>query len=189
MEFLLISLSPIKRRLLYVALFEFFGILFSTVILMALSKGDAHESLPVAIIVSSAAVIWNFIYNTGFEFWEVRRQITVRTFAIRCMHATGFEVGLFIICLPLYMYWYDVGLWTAATMEAAILIFFLVYTFIFTLMFDQVFTRHSSEEKRDSSRRRRPPAPSSSNHSAPSGPTSTSRIRAPMAKRSASSAS
>ncbi|WP_299237079.1 PACE efflux transporter [uncultured Halomonas sp.] len=137
----MISLPPIKRRLLYVFLFEVFGILFSTLILMTLSDGDAQQSLPVAIMVSIAAVIWNFIYNTGFEFWEFRKQIGVRTFKVRSLHAFGFEAGLFLICLPLYMVWYDVGVWTAATMEAAIMVFFLVYTFLFTLLFDRVFPR------------------------------------------------
>src|SRR5690554_6359439 len=69
----------------------------------------------------------------------------VRTFKIRSIHALGFEAGLFMVCLPLYMLWYGVGVWTALTMEVAILFFFLVYTFVFTLLFDQIFTRHTYE--------------------------------------------
>ena len=141
MEFQLIVLSPIKRRLLYVALFELLGILFSTLLLMAISQGDAQESLPVAVIISTAAVVWNFIYNTGFEAWEQRRQVLVRTFKIRTLHALGFEGGPLLLCLPLYMLWYGVGVWTAISMEIALLTFFLVYTFVFTLLFDQVFVR------------------------------------------------
>lgn len=145
MECQLITLSPIKRRIVYVTIFEIIGIIFSTLILMAISQGDAKESLPVAVIVSTVAVIWNFIYNTGFEAWEFRKQIVDRTFKIRSIHAIGFEAGLFMVCLPLYMLWYGVGVWTALTMEVAILFFFLVYTFVFTLLFDQIFTRHTYE--------------------------------------------
>lgn len=140
MECQLITLSPIKRRLVYVTVFEVLGIVFATLVLMALSGGDAQQSLPVAIIVSSAAVLWNFIYNTLFESWEVRSQIKVRTLKIRAIHATGFEGGLFLFCLPVYMLWYGVGIWQALVMEAALLLFFLVYTFVFTLIFDKVFT-------------------------------------------------
>lgn len=136
----MISLSPIKRRLVYVTVFEVLGIVFATLVLMALSGGDAQQSLPVAIIVSSAAVLWNFIYNTLFESWEARSQIKVRTLKIRSIHAVGFEGGLFLFCLPVYMLWYGVGIWQALVMEAALLLFFLVYTFVFTLMFDKVFT-------------------------------------------------
>lgn len=136
----MITLSPFKRRLVYVTVFEVLGIVFATLVLMALSGGAAEDSLPVAVMVSSAAVIWNFIYNTLFESWEARHQVRVRTFSIRCMHALGFEGGLFLFCLPIYMLWYNVGVWEAIIMEAALLLFFLVYTFVFTLLFDQVFT-------------------------------------------------
>ena len=128
------------RRLIYVAVFELFAILFSTIVLMMLSGGEAQDSLPVAILVSTVAVMWNYIYNTLFEMWERRSQIMARTFRIRSLHAIGFEGGLFLFCLPVYMLWYKVGLWKAISMEAALLLFFLIYTFLFTLLFDKIFT-------------------------------------------------
>lgn len=133
------TLTPIKRRIVYVTVFEILAILFSTFILMLLSGRDAVQSLPVAMMVSGAAVVWNFFYNSVFEAIEKRWQIHKRTLIIRAFHALGFEGGLILICLPLYMLWYDVGLWTAFTMEAALLAFFLVYTFVFTLVFDKIF--------------------------------------------------
>ena len=140
LEFWLITLSPLKRRIVYVIIFEIIAIIASTYVLMLLSDSDAAESLPVAVMVSLAAVIWNFIYNTAFEAWERRKHVTKRTFWIRSIHALGFEGGLVLICLPLYMIWYDVGVIKAFTMEAALLLFLLVYTFIFTLIFDKIFT-------------------------------------------------
>lgn len=136
----MITLSPIKRRIVYVTVFEIIAIISSTYVLMKLSGSDAAESLPVAVMVSLAAAIWNFLYNTAFEAWERRKHVAKRTLFIRSMHALGFEGGLVLICLPLYMVWYNVGLMTAFVMEAALLLFFLVYTFIFTLCFDKIFT-------------------------------------------------
>lgn len=135
----MIYLSPIKRRVTYVTLFEIFAVLFATLILTALSGGNAQGSLPIAIAVSALAVIWNYIYNTLFESWELRRQIVARTVTIRCIHAIGFELGLLAVTLPLYMLWYQVGVHKAFTMVAALLVFFLIYTFLFTLLFDKVF--------------------------------------------------
>lgn len=106
---------------------------------MALSGGDAEESLPVAVLVSTTAVIWNYMYNSLFEGWERRRQFTERTLKIRSVHALGFEGGLFVFCLPVYMLWYGVGIWQAVVMESVLLLFFLIYTFVFTLLFDKVF--------------------------------------------------
>ena len=136
----MITLSPLKRRLVYVTVFEIIAIISSTLVLMWLSHSDVSESLPVAVMMSLAAVIWNFIYNTAFEAWERRRRVKHRTVWIRSVHAFGFEGGLVIICLPLYMIWYDVGLIKAFMMEVALLLFFLVYTFTFTLIFDKIFT-------------------------------------------------
>ena len=99
----MITLSPLKRRLVYVTVFEIIAIISSTYILMKLSGSDAAESLPVAVIVSLAAVIWNFIFNTVFEAWEQRRQVAKRTLLIRSIHALGFEGGLVLVCLPIYM--------------------------------------------------------------------------------------
>lgn len=137
----MITLTPLKRRLVYVITFELLAILLSTFILMKLSGSNIKQSMPLATLVSLAAVIWNFIFNTLFEYWERRRQIEHRSVIIRSLHALGFEGGLMLICLPLYMVWYHVDLWTAFMMEAALLLFFLIYTFVFTLIFDQIFTR------------------------------------------------
>ncbi|WP_201578378.1 PACE efflux transporter [Psychrobacter okhotskensis] len=147
----MITLSPLKRRILYVTVFELIAIIASTLVLMKLSGGDAAESLPVAVMVSLAAVIWNFLYNTAFEAWERRKQVTKRTLFIRSIHAIGFEGGLVLICLPLYMIWYEVGLIKAFMMEAALLLFFLVYTFIFTLGFDKIFTLPYQQESASAS--------------------------------------
>lgn len=136
----MITLSPFKRRLVYVTVFEILAVIFSTSILMVLSGSDAQGSLPVAVMVSVAAVIWNYVYNTLFEIWERRNQVMQRTVRIRCFHAIGFEAGLILLCLPIYMLWYSVGVWEAFVMESILLAFFLVYTFLFTLCFDKIFT-------------------------------------------------
>ncbi|WP_227677328.1 PACE efflux transporter [Psychrobacter ciconiae] len=136
----MITLSPLKRRIVYVTIFEILAILLSTLILMWLSGGDAQDSFPVAVMVSVTAVVWNFIYNTGFENLERRLKITERTIMVRSVHAIVFESGLLLFCIPIYMLWYKVGIWQAFVMEAALLLFFLVYTFVFTLIFDKIFT-------------------------------------------------
>ena len=136
----MITLGPIKRRVLYVTLFEIFAVMLTTFILVVLSGSDTKQSLILAVIIAITAVVWNFIYNTLFEYWERRNQTKVRTFKIRSVHAIFFEGGLTLVCLPLYMFWYGVGIWTALTMEISLTMSFLVYTFVFTLLFDKVFT-------------------------------------------------
>ena len=140
LEFPLITLSPLKRRLLYAVVFEILAVILSTIILMFLSGSGVQESLPLAIVVSGVAVLWNYLYNTLFESWERRQQIMARTLRIRTLHTLGFERGLLIFCLPIYMYWFSVGPWEAFLMETTLVVFFLVYTFVFTFIFDKIFT-------------------------------------------------
>lgn len=137
----MIALSPLPRRITYVVTFETLAILLSTLLLAALSGASAHSNLPVAIAASTAAVVWNFIYNTGFEAWERRRNLTTRSLRIRVLHAVGFEGGLVLILIPLFMWWYAIGPMAALAMEAALLAFFLVFTFVFTWVFDLAVPR------------------------------------------------
>lgn len=64
-----------------------------------------------------------------------------RSIGVRVLHTLGFEGGLVLLLIPLFMWWYSVGVLTALAMEAALLLFFLVYTFVFTWIFDLLVLR------------------------------------------------
>lgn len=133
-------LSPLKRRIIYVTFFELTAIAASTILLMLLSGSDMQGSLPIATAISLIAVAWNYTYNFFFEKMEARRQSNGRSLVTRICHAFGFEFGLFVIIIPIYMAWYSVSFWKALEMEAALLLFFLIYTFVFTYIFDIIFS-------------------------------------------------
>lgn len=144
----MLTLNPLPRRILYVTLFEGVAIVLATLLLALLSGGNPAGNLPVAIAASTVAVAWNFAYNTGFEAWERRRAlatmgggIVTRSLGVRVLHTLGFEGGLVLLLIPLFMWWYSVGVMTALAMEAALLVFFLVYTFVFTWVFDLLVPR------------------------------------------------
>ncbi|WP_444451908.1 PACE efflux transporter [Rhodobacter capsulatus] len=134
------TLSPMLRRLLYAFTFEAGAIALSTLLLSVLSSGPAEDSLVVSILVTVVALIWNLVFNRGFEAIEHRFRLT-RTLALRALHALGFEGGLFLFTVPLYMGFYGVSLTEAIAMETALLVCFLVYTFLFTWGFDRLFAR------------------------------------------------
>lgn len=144
----MLVLNPLPRRILYVTLFEGLAIVLATLLLALLSGGNPAGNLPVAIAASTVAVAWNFVYNTGFEAWERRRaralgrgDLPARSIGVRVLHTLGFEGGLVLLLIPLFMWWYAVGVMTALAMEAALLVFFLVYTFVFTWVFDLLVPR------------------------------------------------
>lgn len=136
-----------KRRVIYVGLYEFIAILLSAILLEMMSNAGAAESLGLAVAASAVAIIWNLIFNGLFERWESRRKQQGRSLGVRILHAIGFEGGLLIFLIPLVAWWYDVSFWQALLMDLGLLIFFLVYTFVFTWAFDQVFGLPASANK------------------------------------------
>lgn len=142
-------LKPRSRKLVYAITFETLAILLSTVLLAILSQSQSHNSLLVAIAVSIIALIWNYIFNSFFELIESKLKIKKRTVMVRLTHAISFELGLFFFTIPLYMWWYNVGFIKAISMEITILVFFFVYTYLFTLAFDKLCPRVYSTENRE----------------------------------------
>lgn len=132
-------MQGIQRKVVYVSLYEGFAILFASIGLALLSGAGAGKSTALAVVSSVIAVVWNLAFNTMFEAWEARQPVRGRSIKRRVAHAIGFECGLGAILVPVFAWWLDIGLWEALLFDAALLMFFLVYTFAFNWSFDRVF--------------------------------------------------
>ena len=132
-------MQGVKRRVVYVGLYEFIAILLSAILLELMSDSGAIASLGLAVAASAVAIVWNLVFNSLFERWEASRKLHGRSLGIRVFHALGFEGGLLLFLVPLVASWYNVSLWQALLMDLGLLVFFLVYTFVFTWVFDRVF--------------------------------------------------
>ncbi|HEY8938907.1 MAG TPA: PACE efflux transporter [Cellvibrio sp.] len=132
-------MQGVKRRVVYVGLYEFIAIVLSAILLEIMSNAGAAESLGLAVAASAVAIIWNLVFNNLFERWEASRKQQGRSLAVRVLHAIGFEGGLLVFLIPLVAWWYDVSFWQALLMDLGLLLFFLVYTFVFTWAFDRIF--------------------------------------------------
>lgn len=137
---MIIGISSKKKRIvIYVLMFEVFAIIFNSLLLHFLSSEEDNGSVLVALAISFIAMSWNYMFNIIFQWCEVVFKIRKRTVLIRSVHSMLFEIGLFLFTIPLYIYWYDVTVIKAFQMEFSILIFFLIYTYLFTLAFDHLF--------------------------------------------------
>lgn len=131
--------QAIKRRILYVALYEMIAIAVSSAGLAFASRHPVEHALPAAVAASVIAILWNYVFNAFFEHWESQQQVKGRSLRRRIAHAIGFEGGLIIFLVPLFSWWFKVSLWQAFLMDLGLLIFFLMYTFVFAWCFDRVF--------------------------------------------------
>lgn len=132
-------MQGIQRKIVYVTLYEGIAILCASVGLALLSGAGAGTSTALATVSSVIAVLWNLAFNTLFEAWEKRQPVRGRSLKRRIAHAIGFEGGLAAILVPVFAWWLGIGLWEALLFDSALLLFFLVYTFVFNWGFDRVF--------------------------------------------------
>jgi len=131
-------MQGIKRKLVYVTLYEVIATAIITLILLLM--GHAILDAGVASGMTSAiAVSWNLAWNSLFESWEARQPERGRNIKRRIMHALGFEFGLLAILVPVMAWWLEISLWHAFLLDMGLLIFFVFYTFVFSLAFDKIF--------------------------------------------------
>ena len=129
----------IKRKIVYVVSFELIAIVLASTLLRLLSESPLVTAGITAVASSTIAMAWNFVYNLLFEQWEARRGRRGRSLLLRAAHATGFELGLVTMLVPLFAWVLGVSLLTALLLTAVMIVFFLVYGFVFNLAFDRVF--------------------------------------------------
>ncbi|MDO8344543.1 MAG: PACE efflux transporter [Cellvibrio sp.] len=136
-------MQGIKRRVVYVGLYELVAIVLSAILLKLISNADTTNSLGIAVAASAIAILWNLAFNYGFELWEQylqqNRKQKGRSLGIRVLHAVGFEGGLVIFLVPVLAWWLDVSVVEAFILDLGLLAFFLFYTFAFNWVFDAVF--------------------------------------------------
>jgi uncharacterized membrane protein len=129
----------LKRKIVYVVSFELIAIVLASTLLRWLSDSPAGEAGITAVASSAIAMGWNYVYNSLFEAWEARQARKGRSLLRRAVHAIGFEAGLVTMLVPLFAWVLGVSLLVALLLNAAMIVFFLVYAFLFNLAFDRVF--------------------------------------------------
>jgi len=134
----------LKRKLVYVTAYEGIGLCLSTLGLALLSGTEPSNTGPLAVMITTIAMVWNFIYNTLFEYWESRQATRGRSVARRVAHAIGFQLTLVVYLIPLIAWWLGISLWEAFVVDLAFIILIPCYTFLYNWLFDRVFGLLSS---------------------------------------------
>lgn len=133
------DLQGLRRKIVYVTLYELIAVAISSTGLAAGSGASLERAGVIAVVTSLIAVVWNLVYNTLFERWEVRQSVRGRGPGRRVAHAVGFELGFLVLLVPLFAWWFGISLQHALVLEIGLALFFLLYTFAFNWAFDKVF--------------------------------------------------
>ena len=132
-------MKPTQRRVLQAVLYELFAILVVGPVLGWLFNEPMDSSLALAVVLSTIALSWNYVFNTLFERWEARQAVRGRSWQRRLAHGAGFEGGLTVLLVPVMAWWLDTTAWQALLANLGLLLFFFVYAVGFTWAFDRVF--------------------------------------------------
>nr|WP_269836247.1 PACE efflux transporter [Pseudomonas putida] len=138
------AVQGLKRKLIYVTFYELIGLCMSTLGLAYLSDTQASHTGPLAVMITTIAMIWNLIYNTVFEYWESRQATRGRSVARRVVHAVGFQLTLVVYLIPLIAWWLDMSLVDALLVDMAFIVLVPCYTFVYNWAFDKLFGLPSS---------------------------------------------
>ncbi|BEO84410.1 PACE efflux transporter [Serratia marcescens] len=132
-------MQGVKRKLVYVTAYEIIGMAISALGLALLSGHAPSTTGPLAVVITTIAVSWNFIYNYVFEWWESRQASRARTLKRRILHAVGFQLTLVVYLIPLIAWWMGITLWQALLLDMALIVIIPCYTFVFNWAFDKLF--------------------------------------------------
>ena len=132
-------MSPLKRRVVQAICYESIAIAVVTPALGWMFDEPLGSALALSVAMSSVALSWNYLFNWAFERWEARQVVRGRSLARRMAHGIGFEGGLALLLVPLVAHWLDVSYLHALITDLGLLLFFLVYTVVFTWVFDRIF--------------------------------------------------
>ncbi|PHN17178.1 hypothetical protein AO242_21005 [Pseudomonas sp. ICMP 561] len=135
-----------RRKLVFVTSFELIAVIFNTLILSILGHSTTHSG-GLAIASSTVAMLWNLCWNSAFECWESKQKDRTRTIFRRVLHAAGFEIGLLGLLVPMFAYSLSISMRQALVLNVDLVMFFLVYTFMFNLIFDKIFGIPSSAKR------------------------------------------
>jgi len=133
------NLQGVRRKVVYISLYELIAIVIASTGLAAGAGASLERAGAMAVASSVIAVVWNLVYNTLFERWEARQVVRGRSVRRRMAHAIGFELGFLVVLVPLFAWWFGIGLHHALALEIGLALFFLVYTFAFNWTFDKTF--------------------------------------------------
>lgn len=132
-------MSPTARRVLQAVLYEVGAIAFVGPVLGWVFGKPASSTFWLAVVLSTIALCWNYIFNAVFERWESRQVLKGRSFARRVAHGTGFEGGLTVILVPVMALWLETTFLAAFLANLGLLAFFFVYAIGYTWAFDKAF--------------------------------------------------
>ncbi|PIJ50627.1 Na(+)-translocating NADH-quinone reductase subunit E [Erwinia sp. OLTSP20] len=129
----------LKERIIHAVIFEILAIATVSPLSAWVMNRPWLTMGTLAIILSTLAMIWNMVYNAGFDRLYPPGQ--PRSPQLRILHALGFEGGFILIGLPVVALMLKITLIQAFMLDIAFFLFFLPFTMLYNWLYDRVLNR------------------------------------------------
>jgi len=125
-------------RFVHACIFELTAIILTAIYFVLIMRQGLFDMALLSTLISLTATVWNGVFNFLFDRLQKRIAFS-RTVIVRMAHAFAFEGGLVFLTVPMVAYFLNVDFVTAFALEAALLIFFLPYSFVFNFIYDKTY--------------------------------------------------
>ena len=132
-------MQGLKRRMIQAISYEIILLSLFIPIVTLVFKQPVTHSAALGMSLTILALLWNIVFNYGFEKWEARKGWYTRGLKQRLLHALGFEGGLLVLGVLVIAYFLEISLLEAIIADIGFTIVIMVYTFIFQWAFDRLF--------------------------------------------------
>jgi len=129
-----------KERIHQALSFEIIGILIVTPLGSLIFDMPLSDIGVIGLFSATIATLWNYVFNILFDHGMLRLYGHVQKSTLnRVAHTLLFEFGLLLILLPLIAAYLSITLKAAFMMDIYLVVFYLIYTFIFTWVYDRFY--------------------------------------------------
>ncbi|MFA9487659.1 MULTISPECIES: PACE efflux transporter [unclassified Mannheimia] len=127
----------LNERLFHSVFFEMGAITVATILVKLFSNTDTSSAIGVGIVMAMMAMVWNFVFNFGFDKAFTAPRET-RGLGLRVFHTISFEAGLLVFTIPVLAYLLGLSLWHAFLADVGLTIVITVYALIFNYLYDHL---------------------------------------------------
>lgn len=133
-------MRSVRDRIRHAISFEIIGLAIVVPLGALLFNMSLSDIGVVGVVSATAATLWNYVYNLGFDTLMQRYTgTTLKNKKLRVLHAVLFELGLLVVLLPFIAWYLGVTIWHALVMDISFALFYVVYAFVFNWGYDALF--------------------------------------------------
>ncbi|OAM26387.1 hypothetical protein A7P95_09395 [Eikenella longinqua] len=128
------------ERFIHSLLFEIGAVLISAIAVLLFGHSQAGTAFGMSVAVSVTAMVWNFVFNWGFDkIFTGRRER--RDWGVRMLQTGAFEGGLLFFTTPLIAWFLQIKLWQALLADLGLTLLIVLYSLAYNWAFDHLRAR------------------------------------------------